>query len=36
MEMRFYPPGMAPFADSISCDNTHWCASLTSTISSAP
>jgi hypothetical protein len=28
LEMQFYPPGMAPFADSISCDNTHWCASL--------
>ena len=22
-------PGFAPFADSISCDNTHWCAALT-------
>jgi hypothetical protein len=29
MEMQFYPPGSAPFADSISCDNTHWCAALT-------
>jgi hypothetical protein len=29
MEMQFYPPGMAPFADSISCDNTHWCSALT-------
>jgi hypothetical protein len=29
MEMQFYPPGMAPFADNISCDNTHWCAALT-------
>jgi hypothetical protein len=29
MEMQFYPPGMAPFVDSISCDNTHWCAALT-------
>jgi hypothetical protein len=29
MEMQFYPPGEAPFADSISCDNTHWCAALT-------
>jgi hypothetical protein len=28
MEMQFYPPGFAPFADSISCDNTHWCAAL--------
>jgi hypothetical protein len=29
MEMQFYPPGFAPFADSISCDNTHWCSALT-------
>jgi hypothetical protein len=29
MEMQFYPPGFAPFSDSISCDNTHWCAALT-------
>jgi hypothetical protein len=29
MEMQFYPPGSAPFIDSISCDNTHWCAALT-------
>ncbi len=29
MEMQFYPPGMAPFSDSISCDNTHWCSALT-------
>jgi hypothetical protein len=29
MEMQFYPPGSAPFVDSISCDNTHWCAALT-------
>jgi hypothetical protein len=29
MEMQFYPPGEAPFADNISCDNTHWCAALT-------
>jgi hypothetical protein len=28
VEMQFYPPGMAPFADAISCDNTHWCAAL--------
>jgi hypothetical protein len=28
LEMQFYPPGYAPFADNISCDNTHWCASL--------
>jgi hypothetical protein len=29
MEMQFYPPGNAPFPDSESCDNTHWCAALT-------
>jgi hypothetical protein len=29
MEMQFYPPGNAPFADNESCDNTHWCAALT-------
>jgi hypothetical protein len=29
MEMQFYPPGNAPFVDSESCDNTHWCAALT-------
>ncbi len=28
MEMQFYPPGFAPFADGISCDNTHWCAAM--------
>jgi hypothetical protein len=28
MEMQFYPPGFAPFADAVSCDNTHWCAAL--------
>src|SRR5437763_1918138 len=28
LEVQFYPAGMAPFFDSISCDNTHWCASL--------
>jgi hypothetical protein len=28
LEMQFYPPGMAPFVDNTSCDNTHWCASL--------
>jgi hypothetical protein len=26
--MQFYAPGAAPFVDNISCDNTHWCASL--------
>jgi hypothetical protein len=29
MEMQFYPPGDPPFADSLSCDTTHWCAALT-------
>jgi len=28
MELQFYPPGFAPFADAISCDNKHWCAAL--------
>jgi hypothetical protein len=28
LEMQFYAPGLAPFRDNISCDNTHWCASL--------
>jgi hypothetical protein len=26
--VQFYPPGEPPFFDSISCDNSHWCASL--------
>ena len=29
MEMQLYPPGDPPFDDSISCDDTHWCAALT-------
>ncbi len=29
VELQFYPPGFAPFIDSISCDNTHWCSALT-------
>ena len=29
MEMQFYPPGEPPFIDSLSCDDTHWCAALT-------
>jgi hypothetical protein len=29
MEFQLYPPGMPPFDDSLSCDNTHWCAALT-------
>ena len=28
LEVQFYPPGFAPFPDNISCDNSHWCASL--------
>jgi hypothetical protein len=28
LEMQFYPPGEGPFVENISCDNTHWCASL--------
>jgi len=29
MEMQLYPPGFPPFADGISCDDSHWCAALT-------
>ncbi len=29
MEMQLYPPGFAPFADGISCDDSHWCSALT-------
>jgi hypothetical protein len=29
MQLQFYPPGHAPFVDSISCDNAHRCAALT-------
>ena len=29
LEMQFYPPGFSPFVDSLSCDNTHWCAAMT-------
>jgi hypothetical protein len=29
VELQFYPPGMPPFLDSISCDDTHWCSALT-------
>jgi hypothetical protein len=29
VELQFYPPGFAPFPDSISCDNKHWCSALT-------
>jgi hypothetical protein len=28
VELQFYPPGFAPFADNTSCDNTHWCSAL--------
>jgi hypothetical protein len=28
VELQFYPPGFAPFADNISCDDTHWCSAL--------
>jgi hypothetical protein len=29
VELQFYPPGFAPFADNISCDDTQWCSALT-------
>ncbi|MGH7922009.1 MAG: hypothetical protein ACREQM_19000 [Candidatus Dormibacteraceae bacterium] len=29
MEFQLYPPGMPPFVDSVSCDDSHWCAALT-------
>jgi hypothetical protein len=28
LEMQFYPPGMPPFINAVSCDTKHWCASL--------
>ena len=28
VELQFYPPGMAPFVDNTSCDDTHWCSAL--------
>jgi hypothetical protein len=28
VELQFYPPGFAPFADSISCNNKSWCSAL--------
>jgi len=28
MELQFYPPGFAPFADSTSCSKTQWCSAL--------
>jgi len=29
MELQFYPPGFAPFADNISCSRTRWCVAMT-------
>jgi hypothetical protein len=29
MELQFYPPGFAPFADDVSCSATFWCAAMT-------
>ncbi|MHB1567954.1 MAG: hypothetical protein ACYCXW_09595 [Solirubrobacteraceae bacterium] len=29
LELQLYPPGEPPFVNSISCDNSHWCAALT-------
>ncbi|HEX9034308.1 MAG TPA: hypothetical protein VF834_20885 [Streptosporangiaceae bacterium] len=29
MELQFYPPGFPPFADSVSCSQTLWCAAIT-------
>jgi hypothetical protein len=29
MELQFYPPGFAPFTDSVSCTRGQWCAALT-------
>jgi hypothetical protein len=28
VELQFYAPGFAPFADATSCDDTHWCSAL--------
>jgi hypothetical protein len=28
VELQFYPPGMAPFVDNTSCDDTHWCSAF--------
>jgi hypothetical protein len=28
LELQFYPPGFAPWIDSISVDNTHWAAAM--------
>ena len=29
MELQFYPPGFAPFADNVSCTRQQWCAAVT-------
>jgi hypothetical protein len=29
MELQFYPPGIPPFQDSVSCTATKWCAAIT-------
>ena len=29
MELQFYPPGLTPFADNVSCNKTKWCAAVT-------
>ncbi|MGH2890989.1 MAG: hypothetical protein ACRDNJ_15325, partial [Solirubrobacteraceae bacterium] len=29
LELQLYPPGEPPFANAISCDDSHWCAALT-------
>jgi hypothetical protein len=29
LELQFYPPGFPPYADGLSCDDSHWCAALT-------
>ena len=29
VELQLYPPGEPPWIDSISCNDTHWCAALT-------
>lgn len=29
MELQFYPPGLTPFEDNMSCNATKWCAALT-------
>jgi hypothetical protein len=28
VELQFYPPGFAPFADATSCNDAHWCSAL--------